>query len=110
MSVWSLPIENRRMLGKLVTAVVTGVAGLMVLRELGVDIVPILTGAGIADQQNSFLGKLALHVCVFGVLLFRTSGASAMFKGLLDEATYYDKQWSDGRAWEGQNRPSETER
>ena len=43
-------------------------------------VVDSLTGAGIADQQNSFLGKLALHVCVFGVLLFRTSAASNTFK------------------------------
>ena len=32
-------------------------------------------------------------------------------KGLLDEATFYDKQWADGRSWEGgaQGRPTETE-
>lgn len=69
-----------------------------------------LSGVGIADQQNSFLGKLALHACVFAVLLFRSSSAPATFKGLLDEATYYDKQWKDGRSWEGGNRPTETER
>ena len=29
------------------------------------------------------------------------------YKNLLDEATFYDKQW--GATWEGQKRPSETE-
>ena len=30
-----------------------------------------LSGVGLLDQQNSFLGKLLLHVCVFGILLIR---------------------------------------
>ena len=29
------------------------------------------------------------------------------YKNLLQEATFYDKQW--GATWEGQKRPSETE-
>jgi hypothetical protein len=70
------------------------------------------TGAGLLDQQNSFLGKVALHVCVFAILLFRTSAGVDTYKGLLDEATFYDKQWADGRSWEGgaQGRPTETEK
>ena len=69
------------------------------------------TGAGLVDQQGSFLGKLALHVCVFAILLFRTSAGVDTYKGLLDEATFYDKQWADGRSWEGQGgRPTETEK
>ncbi|HSA91742.1 MAG TPA: mechanosensitive ion channel family protein [Terriglobales bacterium] len=43
-----------RLLGKLVTVLVMSLAGLMVLRELGVDIVPILTGAGIAGLAVGF--------------------------------------------------------
>lgn len=66
-----------------------------------------LTGAGLLDQQESFLGKLALHICVFGVLLFRTSSDVAKYKNLIDEATFYDKQWQ--ATWEGQERPSESE-
>jgi hypothetical protein len=66
-----------------------------------------LTGAGLLDQQNSFLGKLALHVVVFGVLLLRTNGDLDKYKNLLDEATFYDKQWT--ASWEGVKRPSETE-
>ena len=30
-----------------------------------------LSGAGLQDQQNSFLGKLLLHIAVFGILIFR---------------------------------------
>ncbi len=43
-----------RSMGKLVSAVVWGIAGLMVLRELNVDIMPILTGAGIAGLAVGF--------------------------------------------------------
>ena len=34
-------------------------------------VVDQLTGAGLLDQQNSFFGKLLLHVAVFGILLVR---------------------------------------
>ena len=73
-------------------------------------LVDYATGAGLVDQLGSFLGKLALHVCVFAILLFRTSAGVDTYKGLLDEATFYDKQWADGRSWEGQGRPTETEK
>ena len=58
---------------------------------LGVD---KLTGAGLLDQQNSFLGLLALHVTVFAFLLFRTSDSIPALKNLVEEATFYDKQWA----------------
>lgn len=66
-----------------------------------------LTGAGLIDQQESFLGKVALHVCVFAILLFRTSSDVEKYKNLVDEATFYDKQWQ--ATWEGQERPTESE-
>jgi hypothetical protein len=66
-----------------------------------------LSGAGLVDQQNSFLGKLLLHVAVFGILIFRSNDVIPKFKNLFDEATFYDKQWK--ATWEGQKRPSETE-
>jgi len=72
---------------------------------LGVD---KLTGAGLADQQGSFLGLVALHLTVFAILLFRTSESIPAFKNLLEEATFYDKQWA--ATWDGQTRPSETEK
>ena len=152
---------------------------------LGVD---QLTGVGLLDQQNSFLGKVLLHVAVFGILLIRRAswggrvaflGAAAgrgargatgcgcglsfylraqrlftplgcpkrtrsdteprppititspdinkphppldnhpnaenrtrsdvaKYKGLIDEATFYDSQWTLGRPWAV--RPKETE-
>ena len=67
-----------------------------------------LSGAGLIDQQESFLGKLALHICVFGVLLVRNTTDLEKFKNLIDEATFYDKQWQ--ATWEGQERPSESEK
>ncbi|KAG2497717.1 hypothetical protein HYH03_004453 [Edaphochlamys debaryana] len=69
---------------------------------LGVD---GLTGAGLLDQQDSFLGKVALHICVFAILLIRTQSDLDKYKGLIDEATFYDKQWN--ATWETGRRPSE---
>jgi hypothetical protein len=70
--------------------------------------VDLLSGAGLVDQQESFLGKVALHVCVFGVLLIRNTTDLEKFKGLIDEATFYDRQWA--ASWDGQVRPSESEK
>lgn len=66
-----------------------------------------LSGAGLIDQQESFLGKVALHVCVFAILLLRNVSDWDKIKNLIDEATFYDKQWQ--ATWEGQERPSESE-
>ncbi|KAK9820718.1 hypothetical protein WJX74_002166 [Apatococcus lobatus] len=71
-------------------------------------VVDSLSGAGLVDQQNSFLGKLLLHVVVFAILIFRTTDSIPALKGLLDEATFYDKQWK--ATWEGQERPVEGEK
>lgn len=49
---------------------------------------------GLLDQQNSFLGKVLLHVAVFGILFIRTSSDIDKWRGLIDEATFYDKQWN----------------
>jgi hypothetical protein len=70
-------------------------------------VVDQLTGYGLLDQQNSFLGKLLLHLTVFGILLVRTTSDLDKYKNLLDEATFYDKQWQ--ATWAGVTRPSETE-
>jgi len=70
-------------------------------------VVDQLTGYGLLDQQNSFLGKLLLHLTVFGVLLVRSTADLDKYKNLLDEATFYDKQWQ--ATWTGVPRPSETE-
>jgi hypothetical protein len=68
-------------------------------------LVDLLTGSGLVDQQESFLGKLVLHITVFGILLVRSTADLDKYKGLLDEATFYDKQWSLGRG----SGPKETE-
>jgi len=70
-------------------------------------LVDLVSGAGLVDQQESFLGKLALHIAVFGVLIVRSTADLDKYKGLIDEATFYDKQWS--ATWEGVRRPSESQ-
>lgn len=69
--------------------------------------VDLLSGAGLVDQQESFLGKVALHICVFGILLIRNTDDVQKYRGLLDEATNYDAQWQE--SWKGVQRPSETQ-
>ena len=71
-------------------------------------VVDQLSGVGVLDQQNSFLGKVLLHITVFGLLLIRTSTDVSKYKNLFDEATFYDKQWAS--TWEGVQRPSEEEK
>ena len=70
-------------------------------------IVDLFTGAGLVDQQSSFLGKTFLFLTVVGVLLVRSPGDLDKYKGLLDEATFYDKQWQ--ASWDEKARPSETQ-
>ena len=67
-----------------------------------------LTGAGLLEQQNSFLGKLLLHVAVFAVLLIQEFKDVDKYRNLIDEAFFYDRQWA--ASWVGKQRPSETEK
>lgn len=71
-------------------------------------IVDLTSGAGLVEQQESFLGKILLHIVVFAVLLFRSGEDVEKYKNLIDEATFYDKQWN--ASWENQVRPSEQEK
>eukprot|EP01024_Parvocaulis_polyphysoides_P039947 TRINITY_DN3620_c0_g1_i2.p1 TRINITY_DN3620_c0_g1~~TRINITY_DN3620_c0_g1_i2.p1 ORF type:complete len:202 (+),score=37.21 TRINITY_DN3620_c0_g1_i2:430-1035(+) len=64
-----------------------------------------LTGVGILDQQNSFFGKLLLHITVFGVLLIRSNDDLKKYAGLLQEATFYDNQWN--ASWKDRERPQD---
>ena len=41
-----------------------------------------LSGYGLVDQQNSFLGKLLLHVAVFAILIFRCRSALLLYAGV----------------------------
>ncbi|XP_071686577.1 light-harvesting complex-like protein 3 isotype 2, chloroplastic [Rutidosis leptorrhynchoides] len=52
-----------------------------------------LTGVGLVDQMGNFFCKTLLFVAVAGVLLIRKNEDVDNLKKLLDETTFYDKQW-----------------
>ncbi|XP_048435860.1 light-harvesting complex-like protein 3 isotype 2, chloroplastic [Pyrus x bretschneideri] len=52
-----------------------------------------LTGLGLVDQMGNFLCKTLLFVAVGGVLLIRKNEDVENLKKLLEETTFYDKQW-----------------
>nr|GEY74043.1 light-harvesting complex-like protein 3 isotype 2, chloroplastic [Tanacetum cinerariifolium] len=52
-----------------------------------------LTGVGLVDQMGNFFCKTLLFVAVAGVLLIRKNEDVDNLKKLIDETTFYDKQW-----------------
>ncbi|KAK4400483.1 Light-harvesting complex-like protein 3 isotype 1, chloroplastic [Sesamum angolense] len=52
-----------------------------------------LTGVGLVDQMGNFFCKTLLFVAVAGVLLIRKNEDLETLKKLLEETTFYDKQW-----------------
>lgn len=52
-----------------------------------------LTGIGLVDQMGNFFCKTLLFVAVAGVLLIRKNEDIETVKKLIDETTFYDKQW-----------------
>ena len=58
-----------RLLQKTLAIVVTAMAGLMILRELDVDITPVLTGAGIAGLAVGFGAQTLVRDVISGVFL-----------------------------------------
>ncbi|CAB4309866.1 unnamed protein product [Prunus armeniaca] len=56
-------------------------------------LVDSLTGVGLVDQMGNFFCKTLLFVAVSGVLLIRKNEDVENLKKLLDETTFYDKQW-----------------
>ena len=58
-----------RILQKTLAAVVMGMAGLMILRELDVDITPVLTGAGIAGLAIGFGAQTLVRDIISGFFL-----------------------------------------
>lgn len=52
-----------------------------------------LTGVGLVDQMGNFFCKTLLFVAVAGVLLVRKNEDIETVKKLIDETTFYDKQW-----------------
>ncbi|GAB2296400.1 hypothetical protein Dimus_030520 [Dionaea muscipula] len=56
-------------------------------------LVDSLTGLGVVDQMSNFVCKTLLFVAVLGVLLVRKNEDIGSLKKLLEETTFYDKQW-----------------
>ncbi|CAN4078079.1 unnamed protein product [Withania somnifera] len=52
-----------------------------------------LTGVGLVDQMGNFFCKTLLFVAVTGVLLIRKNEDIETIKKLVEESTFYDKQW-----------------
>ncbi|KAJ3680617.1 hypothetical protein LUZ60_016895 [Juncus effusus] len=52
-----------------------------------------LTGAGLVDQMGNFFCKMLLFIAVVGILLVRKNEDVDNLKKLLEETTFYDKQW-----------------
>ncbi|KAL8196148.1 hypothetical protein R6Q57_025148 [Mikania cordata] len=52
-----------------------------------------LTGVGLVDQMGNFFCKTLLFAAVAGVLLIRKNEDIDTLKKLIDETTFYDKQW-----------------
>jgi len=65
-----------------------------------------LSGAGLLEQQNSFFGKLLLHIAVFAILLIQEVRDVYKYRNLIEEAFFYDQQWA--ASWVGKQRPSES--
>ncbi|GLT49107.1 hypothetical protein SLA2020_226870 [Shorea laevis] len=56
-------------------------------------LVDSLTGVGLVDQMSNFFCKTLLFVAVVGVLLIRRIKDIENLKKLIEETTFYDKQW-----------------
>ena len=74
-------IKRARTLGRLVknalTALVVGVATLTILRELNVDIMPLLTGAGIVGLAVGFGAQTLVKDLISGVFLISTTTSAS---------------------------------
>ncbi|KAJ1415050.1 lil3 family protein [Sesbania bispinosa] len=64
-------------------------------------LVDSLTGVGLVDQMGNFFCKTLLFIAVVGVLLIRKNEDLDTLKKLLDETTFYDKQWQ--ATWQDEN-------
>ncbi|CAI0417750.1 unnamed protein product [Linum tenue] len=60
-----------------------------------------LTGVGLVDQMGNFFCKTLLFVAVVGVLVIRKNEDLETVKKLVEETTFYDKQWQ--AAWKDEN-------
>jgi hypothetical protein len=62
-----------------------------------------LTGVGLVDQASNFFCKTLLFISVLGVLLVRNNKDLDNLKKILEETTYYDKQWQ--ATWQDDSSP-----
>lgn len=60
-----------------------------------------LTGVGLVGQMGNFFCKTLLFVAVVGVLLIRKNEDIETVKKLINETTFYDKQWQ--ATWQDEN-------
>ncbi|XP_028762620.1 light-harvesting complex-like protein 3 isotype 1, chloroplastic [Neltuma alba] len=67
-------------------------------------LVDSLTGVGLVDQMSNFFCKTLLFIAVAGVLLIRKNEDLDNLKKLLEETTFYDKQWQ--ATWQDENSSS----
>lgn len=63
-----------------------------------------LTGIGLVNQMGNFFCKTLLLIAVAGVLLIRKNEDIDTLKKLLEETTFYDKQWQ--ATWQDEETPS----
>lgn len=63
-----------------------------------------LTGVGLVDQMGNFFCKTLLFIAVAGVLLIRKNEDIETVKKLVEESTFYDKQWQ--ASWKDENSSS----
>ncbi|XP_052208880.1 light-harvesting complex-like protein 3 isotype 2, chloroplastic [Diospyros lotus] len=70
-------------------------------------LVDSLTGVGLVDQMGNFFCKTLLFVAVSGVLLIRKNEDFEALKKLVEETTFYDKQWQ--ATWQDE-KPSSSEK
>ncbi|GMJ00434.1 light-harvesting-like 3:1 [Hibiscus trionum] len=68
-------------------------------------LVDSLTGVGLVDQMGNFFCKTLLFVAVVGVLLIRKNEDLDNIKKLVEETTFYDKQWQ--ATWQDDNKGSD---
>ncbi|KAF8027341.1 hypothetical protein BT93_E0287 [Corymbia citriodora subsp. variegata] len=64
-------------------------------------LVDSLTGVGLVDQMGNFFCKTLLFIAVVGVLVIRKNEDIETIKKLIEETTFYDKQWQ--ATWQDDN-------
>uniref|UniRef100_A0A1D1Y447 High molecular mass early light-inducible protein HV58, chloroplastic n=1 Tax=Anthurium amnicola TaxID=1678845 RepID=A0A1D1Y447_9ARAE len=69
--------------------------------------VDALTGIGLVDQMGSYFCKTLLLLAVAGVLLIRKNEDIGTLRKLLEETTFYDKQWQ--ATWKDENAGNSSE-